>query len=159
MSLEHAVASASGLRDLLAREVDRARAERKLLCRLDVPGLFTRAAERAAFVAEAQRLERELAAQLARSAHELTLREVTLDAIRASAPEAGGRLAELLREVRELAGALSDLDRTNHGLASRALACVRGHVEALAPAPSAYDRRGGRASSVAGAFAMVSSKG
>jgi hypothetical protein len=159
MTLEHAVATAAGLRDILAREVESAREERRLLRRLDVSGLFARAAQRGAFLAEAQRLEGELAGHLARAAASLGLREVTLDGLRAAAPEVGGRLSGVLGEVRALAGSLSELDRLNHALAARALSCVRGYVHSLAPAPSAYDRRGARASAAAGALATVSSKG
>jgi hypothetical protein len=159
MTLEHAVATAAGLRDVLAREVESAREERRLLRKLDASGLFARAAQRGAFLAEAQRLEGELAAHLARAAAALGIREVTLDALRAAAPEVGGRLSDVLGEVRALAGSLAELDRLNHALAQRALSCVRGYVQALAPAPSAYDRRGVRALGSAGVLATVSSKG
>lgn len=159
MTLEHAVATAAGLRDVLAREVESARAERTLLRELDVSGLFSRAAQRGALLSEAQRLEGELAGHLARAAAALGLRQVTLDGLRDAAPEVGGRLSDVLAEVRALAGSLSQLDRLNHALASRALACVRGYVQALAPATSAYGRRGGRALASAGALATVSSKG
>jgi hypothetical protein len=159
MMLEHAVATAAGLRDVLAREVESAREERRLLRKLDVSGLFSRAAQRGAFLAEAQRLEGELAGHLARAAATLGLRQVTLDGLRDAAPEEGGRLSAVLGDVRALAGSLSELDRLNHALASRALASVRGYVHALAPAPSAYDRRGGRPLATSGALATVSSKG
>jgi hypothetical protein len=66
-------------------------------------------------------------------------------------------LAHILAEVRALAGALQEIDRLNLALAGRALACVRGYVEALQPKPRAYDRRGTRAE--APVLAMVSCKG
>jgi hypothetical protein len=72
------------------------------------------------------------------------------------APEEAEALAACLSDVRALTGALAELDRLNLMLAGRALACVQGYLTALAPAPTAYDRRGGRAT--VRAVAAVSSK-
>jgi FlgN protein len=157
MDLEIALEKAGQLRDALAAEVESARRERQLLRALDAHGLFARAAQRTQFLAEVGRLERELAAALASAATALGLSEVTLDALRARAPGPGERLAHVLSELRALAGALQEVDRLNLQLAGRALACVRGYVEAVQPAPRAYDRRGTR--SATPALAMVSSKG
>jgi hypothetical protein len=157
MELEIALEIAGRLRDVLAAEVESARSERQLLRALDTSGLFARAAQRSQFLAEVARLERELAVSLSRAAAALGLEEVTLERIRACAPQHGARLSTTLSEVRALAGALQEIDRLNLQLAGRALACVRGYVEALRPTPRAYDRRGARA--VAPALAMVSSKG
>jgi hypothetical protein len=158
MSLELAAATAAKLRDALAAEVESARGERRLLRGLDSAALLARATARAAFLAEAQRLERETAAHLTRASQALGLREVTLDAIARAAPVEGGLLARTLGEVRALAGALSEIDRLNLALASRAIACVRGYVEAVSPTPRAYDRRGARAASSPPALAVVSSR-
>ncbi|HET9597701.1 MAG TPA: flagellar export chaperone FlgN [Anaeromyxobacteraceae bacterium] len=157
MDLENALETAGRLRDALAAEVESARHERQLLRALDTKGLFSRAAQRSGFLAEVARLEQELAAALGRAARALGVGEVTLEALRARAPGPGGALARTLSEVRALAGALKEIDALNLQLAGRALACVRGYVDALQPTPRAYDRRGGRAA--APALAMVSSKG
>ncbi|SRR6266568_2762840 len=157
MDLEQAVATAGQLRDLLAGEVESARAERHLLRSLDASGLFARAAQRGAFLCEVARLERELAAALARAADALGLEQVTLERIRLRSPRLGLALSNNLSEVRALAGALQEIDQLNLQLAGRALACVRGYVDAVQPIPRAYDRRGKRAASRS--IALVSSKG
>ena len=157
MDLEMALETAERLRDALAAEVESARRERQLLRALDATGLFARAAQRTQFLADVARLERELALRLSRAASALGLGEITLERIRAHAPQQGERLDRTLSEIRALAGALQEIDRLNVQLAGRALACVRGYVEALQPTPRAYDRRGARAA--APALAMVSTKG
>jgi hypothetical protein len=157
MSLEQAVASAEVLRDLLEREVEGARRESRLLRRLDASGLLDRAARRSGFLVEAQQAGNTVANELRRAAASLNLRGITLEFLRTRAPAPGPALADLLAEVRTLSGTLSELDRLNRALATRALACVRGHVAALSPAPSAYDRRGGR-SFAAPNLSSVSSK-
>ncbi len=157
MDLEKALETAGHLRDALATEVESARRERQLLRALDGPALFARTAQRADFLSEVARLERDLAASLARAAETLGMREVTLERLSERAPRRGGELARIFSEIRALAGALREIDRLNLSLAGRALACVRGYVEALAPTPRAYDRRGARAATPA--LAMVSSKG
>ena len=154
--LEEAIDAALRLRDALAAEVERARAERHLLRSLDARALFTRAAERGAFLAEVARLEREVASALAAAGGALGLREVTVAALRLRAPAEGDALARALGEVRALAGALGELDALNLALANRALACVRGYVNAVTPPATAYDRRGLRAA--APALSMVSGK-
>ncbi len=63
-----------------------------------------------------------------------------------------------LGEIRALSGALRELDVFNRTLCERALACVRGYVNAVRPTPTAYDRRGARPKAAA-ATALVSSKG
>ena len=157
MSLERAVDAARRLRDALASEVAAAREERLLLKRLDSTALFARATARAHFLAEVARLEREMALGLSAAASAFGLREVTLERLEQAAPEGGRRLAAALDEVRALAGALREIDRLNASLAQRALACVRGYVDALAPAPSAYGRAGARAA--APVLLTVSSRG
>ncbi len=157
MDLENALETAGRLRDALAAEVGNARGERQLLRKLDTSGLFARAAQRATFLAEVARIERELVVSLSRAAGTLGLSEVTLDRLRERAPRQGEALTRVLADVRALAGALQEIDRLNLQLAGRALACVRGYVEALQPRPRAYDRRGTRAE--APVLAMVSSKG
>jgi hypothetical protein len=158
MDLENALEKAGRLRDVLAAEVENARGERQLLRRLDASGLFARAAQRAEFVAEVARIERDLALSLSRTAGTLGLTEVTLERLRALAPREGEALSRILSDVRALAGALREVDQLNLQLAGRALACVRGYVEALQPTPSAYDRRGARAGATR-TLSMVSAKG
>lgn len=159
MSLENAVGAAIGLRDALRAELENARGERHLLKRLDTHGLFERAEARGRFLASAARLERELAAALARAAGALGLTEVTLARLEAAAPEGARRLGEVLAEVRSLAGALRELDALNASLARRALRCVRGYVDALAPSPRFYERLGARSASPSTADATVSTRG
>jgi hypothetical protein len=157
MSLEAALGAAARLRDALAAEVDRSRAERALLKRLDGAALLERAAERARFLEQAARHEREMAGALAQAAGLLGLPEVTVARLQAAAPGPGARLAGLLSDIRALAGALREIDQLNASLARRALSCVRGYVEALAPVPRAYERGGLRAAGPA--LATVSSRG
>jgi len=159
MDLEQALGTAGRLRDALAAEVESARRERQLLRTLDAAALFARAAERTRFLTEVARLERELGQGLSAAAEVLGPGGVTLERLRARAPRQGGALSTILSEVRALAAALHEIDQLNLRLAGRALACVRGYVEALSPAPSAYDRRGARFAAGAPALAMVSSKG
>jgi hypothetical protein len=158
MDLENALETAGQLRDALAVEVESARQERHLLRALDTAGIFARATARSAFLEEAARLKRELAVSLGRIAQSIGLTELTLEQIRQHAPAEGEALGQLTSEIGALAGALQEIDRLNYQLAGRALACVRGYVEAFRPTPAAYDRRGVRAANMAGA-ATVSSKG
>lgn len=156
MSLEPAVGAAVRLRESLAREVEAARGERVLLRKLDSQALLTRAAERAHFLARSADLERELAAALSGAAAALGLGQVTVASLTRASPRLGAQLSEVLGQIRALAGALRELDQLNASLAQRALSCVRGYVEALAPTPRAYDRGGLRAD--AGALVSVSSR-
>jgi len=156
MSLESAVGAAVRLREGLAREVEAARGERILLRKLDSQALLTRAAERAHFLARTADLERELAAALSGAAADLGLGQVTVAALTRASPRLGAQLSEVLGQIRALAGALHELDQLNASLAQRALSCVRGYVEALAPTPRAYDRGGLRAA--ARALVSVSSR-
>lgn len=155
--LEEALRTAERLRTTLEAEVERARTEREILRTLDADLLFAGASARASFNAEVAALEARLASALARAAAELGLSEVTMSRLKLRAPEEAEALAACLSDVRALAGALAELDRLNLMLAGRALACVQGYLTALAPAPTAYDRRGGRATA-ARAVAAVSSK-
>jgi hypothetical protein len=159
MDLEQALGTAGRLRDALAAEVESARRERQLLRTLDATALFARASQRAAFLADVARLEGELSRALAGAAAELGPGGVTLERLRARAPVQGGALAAVLSDVRALAGALREIDGLNVQLAGRALACVRGYVEALHPVPRAYDRRGARPAGAAPSLALVSAKG
>ncbi len=157
MNLEIALEKAGRLRAALAAEVESARRERELLRKLDARALFERAAQRGQFLSDVAALERELTAALESAARALGIEEVTLSHIRERAPREGEALARTLSEVRSLAGALHEIDRLNLQLAGRALACMRGDLEALSPPPRAYDRRGARFA--APALALVSSKG
>lgn len=155
--LDRAADVARRLRDVLAAEIAGARGERLLLSSLDSQGLFARAAQRASFLSETARLERALAEALAELGEAVGCREVTLERLRAHGGDGADELAGLLSQARALARALRDMDRLHLELARRAMAVVRGYVEALQPTTSAYDRLGTRAS--APAPIAVSSKG
>ena len=142
--LEEALATAYELRDALQEEVDRAQHEREILRTLDSDRLFAGASARESFNTEVARLEIELAAALERTAGAFGLEAVTIPRLARIAPADTARLARVLDEIRAQAGALAELDRLNIMLAGRAMACVQGYLTALNPAPSAYDRRGGR---------------
>ena len=128
MGVREAVAAAERLRDARAGEAEAARSERRPIRELDSGGLWARAAARTAFLERARGLERELSAELS------LLGEAR-----------GPVLPALLAEIRSLAAGLRVLDGVNRRLASEALRFVRGHLGALRPAPTGYDRRGVRA--------------
>jgi hypothetical protein len=155
--LDTAFDIATRLRDAISAEIEGARGERHLLKSLDSDGLFGRAARRASFLAETARLERDLAVALAEIGARFGLRQVTLDCLRSQAIGRSAELADLLSDVRALAGALQEIDKLNHELARRALVVVRGYVEAFRPTARAYDRFGSRAGTPS--LAVVSSKG
>jgi hypothetical protein len=148
MVLDEALVSAEQLREALASEVEAARSERQLLRSLDSQALLRRAAARAEFQGRVARLEERLHGALATAAGRLGLGVVTLASLAERDPGAGAALSRLFGEIRALAAALAELDRLNKFLASRALRLVRSYVEAISPAPSAYDRRGLRAVAV-----------
>lgn len=156
--LSAALATARALRDTLTAEVERARLERGLLRTLDSDQLFASAAARAGFNAEVARLEAELARTLGDAARALGLEEMTIARLRLRAPAEAQALADVLADVRSLAGALAELDRLNLMLAGRALACVQAYLTALNPGASAYDRRGARTAFPSATRAAVSSK-
>jgi hypothetical protein len=156
MVLGEAVGAAGELRDALAAEVEAARGERNLFRSLDSRALLGRASARAEFQARVARLEERLRDALASAGTALGLDDVTLAAFAGREPAGAAALSRVFGEIRSLSAALSELDRLNQFLASRALRVVRGYVDALAPAPSAYDRRGLRAVSSSGA--VVSSR-
>jgi len=140
--LEEALAITVELRRALEAEVERARAEREALKSLDSDRIFASAAARAAFNAEVAQLESQLAAALRRAAGGIGVAEVTLAALAARSPGETAALTRALADVRALAAALAELDRLNLLIAGRAMACVQAYLNALQPAPSAYDRRG-----------------
>ncbi|HVO19374.1 MAG TPA: flagellar export chaperone FlgN [Anaeromyxobacter sp.] len=140
--LEEALATTVELRRALEAEVERARAEREALKSLDSDRIFASAAARAAFNAEVAQLESQLAAALRRAAGRVGAAEVTLAALAARSPGETAALTRALADVRALAAALAELDRLNLLIAGRAMACVQAYLNALQPAPSAYDRRG-----------------
>ncbi|MBI5542731.1 MAG: flagellar export chaperone FlgN [Deltaproteobacteria bacterium] len=142
MGLPQAVATASALRECLAREVERARGEREHLKNLDAPALLQGAETRAEFNATAARLQRQLADQLTEVATEHDLSQVTLEALAGFAPSDASALSKAFAEIRSLAAALAEIDQLNRAVAERALACVESYMHALSLAPQAYDRRG-----------------
>jgi len=141
-SLARAIELTEGIRASLEAEVAVAREERVLIRRMDADGLNARAAKRAEFNTRTGGLMVSLGRTLAAAANELGLGEVTMDALQASAPVEGRRMAALLTEVRVLAKTLSELDALNRMLSQRALSYVRAHLAVLSPKPAAYDRRG-----------------
>jgi hypothetical protein len=140
--LERAITTTETLRAALEAEVGRARHERVLIRTFDVQGLLERATARGELNALVAALERDLAGHLAGAGRALGLEEVTLEALAARAPEPAARLAASLAEVRSCAAALAELDDLNRSLTQKALACVRGYLNAVMPVASAYDRRG-----------------
>ena len=141
-NLENAIVLTVQIRDALRAEVDRARAERVLIRTMDVDGLMRRANARSEFNASVSRTQTQLAAELELAGQALGVKEVTVEALRAAAPDPGDRLSGMLAEVRSLAGALAELDDLNRLLGQRALSFVRAYIGALSPRPAAYDRRG-----------------
>jgi hypothetical protein len=150
MVLDEAMSSAEQLREALAQEVEATRGERHLLRSLDSQALLGRAVSRAEFQSRVARLEERLHGALTTAAGQLGLPVVTLASLATRDPGATATLSRVFGEIRALAAALAELDRLNHVLASRALRLVRSYVEAVSPAPSAYDRRGLRAVSTSG---------
>lgn len=142
MGLLQAIETARNLRDCLASEVERARAEREHLKKLDAPALFRGAETRAEFNTTAARHQQTLADQLAEVAHERGISQVTLEALAGFAPVEAGTLSRVFAEIRSLAAALAEIDQLNRAIAERALACVESYLQALSLAPQAYDRRG-----------------
>ncbi len=141
--LDRAIADTEELRRALGDAVAASRAQRDLIRRLDVDNLATSAARRAAFNEHLADLQGQLARDLRAAGDALGLDRVTLDGMKARAPQAAQRLGRLFADVRALAATLRELDVCNHLLAARAQASVRGAVEALAPPrATAYDRRG-----------------
>jgi hypothetical protein len=127
------------MRAALEGAVARARAQRLLIRKLDSAGLLRDAELRAAFNTRLAELEAALAVELKAGAAGAAL---SLQSLRALPGPEGRGIADGLAEVRALAGALAELDGLNRLLAERALACVRGYLDAVAPRTSAYDRRG-----------------
>jgi hypothetical protein len=144
-SLERAIGTTEEIRDALATEIALAREERVLIRNMDIDGLFARAAKRNDFNLRTAALQQRLAADLGEVAQGFGLTEVTLEALKTRAPDLGQRMSTALAEVRSLASALAELDGLNKLLGQRALSYVRAHVAVLSPRPSAYDRRGGTA--------------
>lgn len=140
--LKRAIETTERMREALTAEVGRAREQRLLIRKMDSDRLFVNAQARADFNVNLARLETALAEHLAAAAQALGLREVTIEGFRTRAPAETRRLADVFAQVRALAAALQELDALNRLLASRALACVRGYVNALTAPPTAYDRRG-----------------
>ena len=155
MNLGNALETAGRLRAALAAEVGRAEEERQVLSSLDASALLACAVERGSFVANASRLERELAGALAAACGPA---RPSLDQLRVLSPADGEALAATMAEVRSLAAELHQADALNRELAERALVCVRGWVELISPAPRAYDRRGLRGQVFTGA-STVNSQG
>ncbi|HTP50324.1 MAG TPA: hypothetical protein VMK42_06480 [Anaeromyxobacteraceae bacterium] len=156
MVLGEAVKAAQELRDALAAEVEEARGERNFFRTLDAGALLSRARARAHFNCRIARLEETLHGALKAAAAELGIDEVTTASFAAREPEGAKALSRAFAEIRSLSAAMAELDRLNQFLAKRALRVVTSYVEAIAPSPSTYDRRGLRAA--AARRAMVSSR-
>jgi hypothetical protein len=144
-NLERAINTTEEIREALAAEIVIAREERVLIRNMDVDGLFDRATKRQDFNARTAGLQQRLAAELGEVARGFGMEQVTLDGLKAHAPDLGQRMSSVLAEVRALASALAELDGLNKVLGQRALSYVRAHLAVLSPRPAAYDRRGGSA--------------
>ena len=142
-NLERAIGLTETIRDALAAEIAVAREERVLIRKMDADALNARAQTRATFNDKTAGLMSQLGEVLGSAGKDLGLPSVTLDALQATAPQEGRRMAALLAEVRSLAAALAELDALNRLLGQRALSYVRAHLAVLSPKPAAYDRRGG----------------
>jgi hypothetical protein len=129
------------MRAALEAEVVRARKQRVLIRDLDADGLFQSAQARAGFNARLATLETDLAGELRHAAEAAGLGTLTLESVRCLPPRAGAMLADGLGEVQALGSALHELDALKRILSERALACMRGYRDAVAPKASAYDRR------------------
>jgi hypothetical protein len=140
--LARAIGIVVEMRAALEAEVVRARKQRMLIRNLDADGLFKSAQARAGFNARLATLETDLAEELRHAALAAGLGTLTLESVRCLPPPAGAMLADGLGEVQALGSALHELDALNRILSERALACVRGYLDAVAPKSSAYDRRG-----------------
>lgn len=141
-TLTDAVSLAIGIRNALRDEVERARGQRELLRNLDARGLYRSAVLRQSFNCAAAELQAALASTLAGAARAHHLAEASLESFAAVDPQGAAELAAVLREVRALASALRQVDELNLHLGRRAMSCVNGYLETLAPRPSAYDKRG-----------------
>jgi hypothetical protein len=145
--IKRAIEITERMREALTAEVGRAREQRVLIRKMDSDRLFASAQARGQFNITLAQLEMSLANSLAAAAQALGLREVTIENFRTRIPAETRRLSDIFAQVRALAAALQELDTLNRLLASRALACVRGYVNALTGPPTAYDRRGASTSS------------
>lgn len=152
-----ALETARRLRDALATEIESARGERRMLRTLDASALFARAAQRSAFVVEVRRLERTLATRMQDLAGSAGHQPGPMPDAAADPLGPATALSDAIAEIRALAAALAEIDRLNGVLARRALAVVRGYVDALQPAAGTYDRFGARAATPA--LALVRSQG
>jgi hypothetical protein len=150
--LTRAIEVANALCSTLAAEVDRARAERGVLRTLDAEAVFASAARRTVFNAEVARLGEALSQALRACAAGLG-GELSLPRLALRFPAETTALRQVVAEIRGHAATLSELDQLNRTLAARALSFVNGYLGMLRPVPSAYDRRGVRATvPTAGAF-------
>lgn len=144
MRLSSAVATAQRIQHVLSAEVTRSRDQRHLFRKLDGQGLLEHASTRQHFNLEMVALERDLQRSLREAARELGIANASLDEVTASSPEDGSTLRRILRDIRSLAEALSELDALNRTLAERTLAVVGTYVSMLVPLSTAYDRSGSR---------------
>ena len=141
-ALNRAHRRAEDLWCLIRDEVEEAKGQRELLIDLDAEALFTRAARRDAFNANAAAMQEDIASRLREAADALGLEAATFEALEAALPEAAGALRVRLSEVGALAAELRRIDEANLLLGRRAIEITRGYLEALVPGTSAYDRTG-----------------
>src|SRR5689334_6105068 len=102
-SLERAINTTEEIRDALAAEIHTAREERVLIRKMDIDGLFDRAAKRNDFNVRTAALQQRLAAELGEVAQGFGMDGVTLEGLKARAPALGQRMSTVLAEVRSLA--------------------------------------------------------
>lgn len=154
MTLAAAVTAAGALRDELQSEVVRSREERVVLRSLDGGRIQARMEERLEFIERTEQLQRQLRVAQSAAAAGLGLTDASAESIARASPREGGKLVELLGQVRALASTLSELAALNQSLAERALGCTRAYTRAMSPRPTAYGRLG--APPPAAALAAVS---
>jgi hypothetical protein len=142
MALGLALQAAEELRQELADEVTRSREERLVLRSLDGERIQRRLEERQAFQGRAETWQQRLREAQAAAARQLGLADPSAESIARASPREGGRLLELIGQVKALASTLGELTALNRMLAERALGCTRAYVQALAPRPTAYGRFG-----------------
>lgn len=144
-SLARALKQTEDVRDALTAETLAAQEERLWIRTLDIDELNQRALERNEFNRRIAGLHVALGVALDQVARDLGVPALTQQALESQAAPEGRLLAATLREVRALVVTLSEIDRLNRMLGTRALSYVRAHLAVLCPKPSAYDRHGGGA--------------
>lgn len=142
MPIADAVAVALKLKKALAEQVGHAQTARTLLKAMQPDALLSFAAQRESFNASAALFAHELAMAIGEVAKSHGREDISMAELSTLEPFEGEQLIGVLREIRSLSLALSELDDFNQQLAERALVFVRAYVSHLAPPVQAYTRTG-----------------